>query len=121
MHQLRGRKLSEQVRRKGSRWRGKHMNAVFLSDRESNGKLFVGTPASKKLDKSAVRRNKMRRRCRESLRVTLKNITSKTSKTSTSSTSLRLILTPKYSSLTCDFEELIKASEALISHLTKYA
>jgi|GEM_PF-3814173 ribonuclease P protein component len=92
------------------------MNAVFLSDRKSDGKLFVGTSASTKLDKSAVRRNKMRRRCREALR----NTTKKHSSASFES-SLQLILTPKYSSLTCDFEELLKDSEALISHLIKYA
>lgn len=63
--------------------------------------LYVGAVASTKLDKSAVRRNRMRRRCREALRLTLKTLESPETLQS-----FQLLLAPKSSSLMAPFSEL---------------
>ena len=111
---LRGRKVVDRVRRKGKRWRGKHMNITYvvngtLADTryktQETRAVLVGTSASTKLNKSAVKRNRMRRRCREALRVTIKDPT-KNQKLTTKNLRLQLLLQPRSSSLTCDFVEL---------------
>jgi ribonuclease P protein component len=104
---LRGRKVVDRVRRRGDRWRGKHMSITYVVS--NNEGLLVGTSASKKLHKSAVKRNKMRRRCREALRVTTKE--------STKNLNVQLLITPRSSSLTCDFNELRSDAEAFLNHL----
>ena len=61
--------------------------------------LYVGTIASTKLDPSAVKRNRMRRRCREALRITLQKIPS-------IPITLQLLIAPRSSSLSAPFSEL---------------
>ena len=76
---LRGRKLCERVLRQGRPWKGKTMTIRWMRGaprypavNPATPALYVGTVASTKLHKSAVKRNRMRRRCREALRVLLK-------------------------------------------------
>jgi len=116
MQGLRGRKVVDRVRRHGKKWKGKHMGICYVVNRRNehlpagrqgltinNEQLLVGTSASKKLHKSAVKRNKMRRRCREALRVTIKE---QTNNQKLITPNLQLLLQPRSSSLKCDFEEL---------------
>ncbi len=77
---LQGRKTCDVVQRKGQQWKGTHLSVRFLlghphhpSARPQTQGLYVGTLASAKLHKSAVVRNRMRRRCREALRIALKD------------------------------------------------
>lgn len=76
LEHLRGRKICDRVIRKGKMWRGKTMIIRWMPGApfhpaadKSKCALYVGTLASTKLDKSAVKRNRMRRRCREALRI----------------------------------------------------
>jgi ribonuclease P protein component len=62
--------------------------------------LFAGTLASTKLDKSAVRRNRMRRRSREALRTVLRD------EKMPLTLSAQLLLLPRSSSLNTPFPEL---------------
>ncbi len=105
LERLRGRKICDAVLRRGRVWKGKHLSIRFLPGAPrhpaadaSAAALYVGTLASTKLDKSAVKRNRMRRRCREALRVALKD--------SPKIPSLQLLIVPRSSSLTCAFPEI---------------
>lgn len=60
--------------------------------------IFLGVVASTKLHKSAVKRNRMRRRCREAFRLTIRD--EKTLPT------YQMIINPKKSSMECKFGEL---------------
>lgn len=135
---LRGRKVVDRVRSKGARFRGKHMNITYVmgmprtiigkslsihsdslsessfspSSAGRRGKhFFVGTSASTKLDKSAVRRNRMRRRCREALRLT--------AKAQKELPICQLIISPRSSSLDCAFDALRRDAEEFLTSLTK--
>lgn len=108
---LSGRKTCERVKTAGMLWKGKHMQIRWLRGAPRNlgphvpkEGIYVGTVASARLDASAVRRNRMRRRCREALRLELKKIAS--------FPSVQLLLLPRSSSLRCDFAQL----SADISH-----
>ena len=128
---LRGRKTVERLRRKGRVWKGKHMKVTYLReisdarDQRSELKsqiLYVGTLASTKLEKSAVKRNRMRRRCREALRVSL--LTTPTfAKASVgrhySLPTVQLLISPRISTLTCDFEELLADAHNFLKHIEK--
>lgn len=70
---LRGRKNCDRVLRQGQRWNGKVLAAVWICGAPRTGAttlagIYVGTVIAASVDKSAVRRNTMRRRCREALR-----------------------------------------------------
>jgi RNase P protein component len=77
LFRLSGRKVCERVKTKGYLWKGKHIYVRWLRGLPRGlppaapAGLYVGAVTSAKLDKSAVRRNRMRRRCREALRVLL--------------------------------------------------
>ena len=112
---LSGRKVCERVKTKGFLWKGKHLHVRWMQGAprtillDAPLALYVGTLTSAKLDKSAVRRNRMRRRCREALRITLKD----SSKTKVSfGASYQLLLFPRSSSLSADFRDIL----ADISH-----
>lgn len=72
---LRGRKTNDSVLRKGRTWKGKTMTVRWVPGAPRNAAVregvFVGTFASTKLSKKAVERNRMRRRCREALRLAM--------------------------------------------------
>lgn len=147
---LSGRKICERVKSKGYLWKGKHFFVRFLSGAPRNlaatpssAGIYVGTLTSTKLHKSAVKRNRMRRRCREALRLTLRecalpreNVTGHWSlvnrstgqqvgdqrpSTSRPVTSFQLLLLPRSSSLSADFGELLQDAEHLLASLSSRA
>lgn len=69
-----------------------------LKERSPRG-LFVGTFASLSLSKRAVDRNRMRRRCREALRITMR--------AEREFPAVQLLLSPRSSSLSCDFADIL--------------
>ena len=72
--------------------------------------LYVGTAASIKLHKSAVKRNRMRRRCREALRKIVKE--------HKNLPTLQLLITPKAASLDAEFNDINSDVEAFLSHIS---
>lgn len=100
---LQGRKTCDIVQRKGQSWKGQTFSVRYLmghprhpSARPAVAGLYMGTLASAKLDKSAVNRNRMRRRCREALRTALLARTD-------ALPSAQLLLSPRSSSLSAPF------------------
>jgi ribonuclease P protein component len=69
--------------------------------------VYVGTFASSKLEKSAVKRNRMRRRCREALRLALREMPDVPA--------FQLLLSPRSSSLTCAFSDIQSDVRAFLS------
>ena len=132
---LSGRKVCEQVKNKGALWKGRHMQARWLKGHPRNQPpptrpaLYVGTIASSRLDSSAVRRNRMRRRCREALRLTMKRThplhvvsglqhTTQDVERGPGGEDFQLLLLPRSSSLTCAFDELLLDASRLLSTLS---
>jgi ribonuclease P protein component len=74
--------------------------------------IYVGTFASVKLHKSAVKRNRMRRRCREALRTALLD--------KKSFPTVQLLMSPRSSSLTCDFADIQSDVTAFLSSVSKH-
>lgn len=72
---IRSRHACDYIMKKGMSWKGKTMMIRWLPGLPKKDHvvqpqgLYVGTYASAKLDKSAVKRNRMRRRCREAFRL----------------------------------------------------
>lgn len=120
---LSGRKVCERVKTKGMPWKGKHLQARLLRGAprplppEAAG-LFVGVVTSAKLDKSAVRRNRMRRRCREALRTVALAMQPDTQpERAAFPRSVQLLLLPRSSSLTAPFGELQDDARRLLFSL----
>lgn len=104
---LPGRKNCDRVRTKGALWKGRHLNIRWLSGypyhlsaKPQHHALYVGVLSSTKLDKSAVKRNTMRRRCREALRLVVAQ------RQGGATHSVQLLLLPRSSSLECTFGEI---------------
>jgi ribonuclease P protein component len=76
--------------------------------------IYIGLVASTKLHKSAVKRNRMRRRCREAFRITLRD----TEAGRSVPRSAQLLLFPKSSSLSADFRELLADATRFLASLT---
>lgn len=77
LHRLSGRKRCDRVRTRGTLWKGKHFFVRWIPGapaKDDPAGIYVGLVASTKLHKSAVKRNRMRRRCREALRITLNDV-----------------------------------------------
>ncbi|MFA7681703.1 MAG: ribonuclease P protein component [Candidatus Peribacteraceae bacterium] len=117
LFRLRGRKICERVLKKGTVWRGKTMMIRWLPGAPrhpaANPKvsgIYMGTLVSKKLAKSAVLRNRMRRRCREALRIALKD--------SQEFSAIQLLLSPRSTSLTCDFAEIQNDIRSFLSSVS---
>ena len=116
LRRLSGRKVCERVKTKGMLWKGKHVQARIMRGQprtvaqDTPPALYVGVVTSAKLDKSAVRRNRMRRRCREALRLEVSE--------SPKAVSAQLILLPRSSSLTAPFGELLMDARRLLSSLS---
>lgn len=113
---LHGRKTSEYLLRKGKVWKGKTFTAYWLptpprhpSTNLNQRGLYVGTFASAKLHKSAVMRNRMRRRIREALRVTVKELEKMPV--------AQLLLTPRSASLDAPFEDIERDVRTLLALL----
>ena len=111
---LRGRKICDRLLRRGMAWKGKHMIIRWMegaphhpASRPEVAALYAGTLASAKLDKSAVNRNRMRRRCREALRLILPDIAA--------SHSIQLLIAPRSSSLKAPFPMLQDDLRAFLS------
>jgi len=105
LSRLRGRKICAHLLRKGTVWKGKTMVIRYLKGAPRHpaadpavAAVYVGTIASTKLDKSAVKRNRMRRRCREALRTAL--LEKDTFPT------IQLLVGPKSGSLTAPFTDI---------------
>lgn len=115
LRRLSGRKNCERVKTRGMLWKGRHLWARFLPGyprglpAPAQPTIYVGTLASTKLDKSAVKRNRMRRRCSEALRLA--------SADATIMSSYQLLLMPRSSSLTCTFAEILADIRSLFSSL----
>ena len=113
---LKGRKTSERVLAKGAVWRGRNMTIRYLLgaphrpdvDR-SKPAIYLGTFASGKLHKSAVKRNRMRRRCREALRVALQKVDDLPT--------AQLLLSPRSSSLDSPYGSIQDDVAAFLSVL----
>jgi len=117
LYRLRGRKVCERVLGKGTIWKGKTMLVRYLpglprhSAARSSG-LYVGTLASARLHSSAVKRNRMRRRCREAFRIVVRELGEP------SALSLQLLLIPRSSSLKCPFPEIQEDVRNFLSTIT---
>jgi ribonuclease P protein component len=120
---LRGRKICDRLLRQGVVWKGKTLNIRWMSgaprhpsSRPDIPSLYVGAIASAKLDKSAVRRNRMRRRCKEALRLELGEILAKASgEPDMKRPSLQLLLAPRSSSLNAPFQDIRSDVRAFLS------
>lgn len=104
LHRLSGRKTCDRVLRQGRVWRGTFFMARWLpGPPRVNGAaledgLYLGTFASTALDKSAVRRNRMRRRVREAFRITIPECSR--------IMPMQLLVSPKSASLNAPFDDL---------------
>lgn len=113
LQRLSGRKTNDLVRRKGRPWKGKTMVIRVLPGSpktlpEQTG-IFLGSQASVKLHKSAVKRNRMRRRCREALRKEIAQYDTLPT--------VQLLLSPRSSSLTCAHSDIQADVQAFLSTL----
>lgn len=119
LSRLRGRKICEQLLRKGHLWKGKHLWIRWSAtaprhpavDPARPG-IYVGTVASTKLDTSAVKRNRMRRRSREALRIAILPLPEELT--------AQLLIIPRSSSLTCAFPELAEDIRAFLQVLRSW-
>jgi ribonuclease P protein component len=71
--------------------------------------VYLGTFASASVDASAVKRNRMRRRCREALRLAIEKLPERSS--------VQLLVSPKAASLDAPFDALRREADAFFSHL----
>ena len=117
LSRLRGRKICDYVLRKGQAWKGKTMTIRFLmgppphpSVDPSARAIYVGTLASTRLDKSAVKRNRMRRRCREALRTVLREYQNLPT--------TQLLLVPHSSSLSAPFADIQNDIRSFLSRVS---
>jgi ribonuclease P protein component len=100
---LLGRKHILGLRRKGKVFKTKTMVFVYMLGppplkEEATNAWYIGTAASTKLHKLAVKRNRMRRRCREAVRTTIlpeQNLPT-----------LQLLISPKSASLDAPYAQL---------------
>ena len=116
LKRLHGRKNVEYLKKRGQRFQGKNMIFTYLyglPPGEKEPGVYTGTSASLKLSKSAVQRNRMRRRCRESLRLGVK--------AHQNLPDCQLLLTPRSSSLHCAFQEIDADTESFLYFLYTHA
>ena len=117
LRRLSGRKTNDFLLRKGRLWKGKTMLIRWLPsaprrpDIDPNAKeLYLGTFASAKLHKSAVKRNRMRRRIREAWRIYVKELDHLPT--------AQLLVSPRIASLEAPFEDIQSDVRAFLSLLT---
>lgn len=116
LSRLRGRKICDRVQRTGILWKGKTlwMRYVLGHPRHpaavlTKNAIYVGTLTSTKLDKSAVKRNRMRRRCREALRTLVLPLDT--------FPTLQLLILPRSSSLSAPFPDIEADVRSFLSHI----
>jgi ribonuclease P protein component len=116
---LSGRKICDYVSRKGTVWKGKTMIIRWLpgAPRSPNVNpahtaLYIGTFASTKLHKSAVKRNRMRRRCREALRTAVQK--------RDDLPTAQLLLCPRIASLESSFAVIEEDVQMFLSLLSRW-
>lgn len=117
LHRLQGRKVNAVLQRKGKTWKGQGMVVRWMPGAPSSkGRsralaegVYLGTFASSSVDASAVRRNRMRRRCREALRLTIEKLPERAS--------VQLLVSPRPASLDAPFDTLLRDAEAFFSTL----
>src|SRR3954470_18655403 len=114
LSRLRGRKNCEKLQRQGMLWKGKHFwvrwghgAPLHPAINPETPAIYVGALASTKLDKSAVKRNRMRRRCREAFRIALKE--------KPVIQPIQLLIIPRSSSLSAQFSDVSKDVSAFLS------
>lgn len=114
---LRGRKNCDRLQRTGTLWKGKNFFVRFAyghlrhpAANPSRKALYVGLVTSTKLSKSAVERNRMRRRCREAIRVFAKGLQE--------CPTAQLLILPRSSSLKAPFSDLQHDVRTFFSQLT---
>lgn len=111
---LRGRKTCDYVRKKGRVWRGKTMLIRWLPEvptpTPNPPRIFLGTYAPHELHASAVKRNRMRRRCREALRVFLREYTA-------DFPSVQMLICPRHASLDAPFTDILADVRQFLSFL----
>lgn len=122
MLRLRGRKVCDRVLRKGHVWKGQTMLIRWIiglplhpAACPDESAVYVGTLASRTLSTSAVKRNRMRRRCREALRITLKEHC-----LPPSFIQAQLLLCPRSPSLSAPFSLLKREIEQFLSVLSSH-
>lgn len=110
---LSGRKANDFILRRGRVWKGKMFNVNWMSGPPKLHAgvlgLYVGTFASVRLSKSAVERNRMRRRIREALRI----IAKETENIPTA----QLLISPRSASLNAPFEDIVREMRVFLSQL----
>jgi ribonuclease P protein component len=113
---LRGRKICDLVLRKGRAWKGKTFTVRWLPGAPrhpaadpAKRALYVGSYAPAKLDKSAVRRNRMRRRVREALRLGSEEFDRLPT--------AQLLLCPLHASLEANFADILSDMRRFLSDL----
>lgn len=113
---LSGRKVCNALRTKGRVWKGRTMVIAWLPLAPRHPlvdplqpAVYLGTYASASLSKRAVDRNRMRRRCREAVRIHLRSLPS--------AGPLQLLLSPRSPSLTCSFGDIAADVRAFFSSL----
>lgn len=120
---LRGRKICDRVIRLGYVWKGKTMIIRWLPgvpprEPRDSSTLYLGTLASTHLHKSAVKRNRMRRRCKEAFRLILKAHTQGTAGISAPlSGTFQLLVSPRSSSLSLPFDDIQQDVSRFLSSL----
>ncbi len=101
--------------RKGNVWKGKMLTVRWLPGvpRKAGLKpqrgLYFGTYASTKLHKSAVKRNRMRRRCREAFRLAVQK--------NDGLAAAQLLVSPRIASLDSPFELITADVHTFLSAL----
>lgn len=115
LSRLRGRKNNEFVLKNGLQWKGKTMTIRYLKAHPKNlaavpslPMLYLGTYASTHLSSSSVERNRMRRRCREAVRLAVEG--------AESLPTVQVLMTPKSMSAKCPFP-LIQEDVAMFLRL----
>jgi ribonuclease P protein component len=113
LERLRGRKVCDWLVKNGRIWKGTHMKIWWHEGhprhpaaKRDRHAFYVGMIASTRLDRSAVKRNRMRRRCREAFRIALKNLSI--------APTTQLLIGPRSSSLKAPFAALARDIEAFL-------
>jgi ribonuclease P protein component len=113
LQRLSGRKVNDYVLRRGRQWKGKLFTVSWIAGpprlQQNQTGLFVGTFASTRLSKSAVERNRMRRRVREALRIIAKE--------SSDIPSAQLLIHPRSASMKASFEDIVREMRTFLLQL----